>query len=163
MELILRTIPANFAEFEALAGEGKQPERLCALLLCALALFDKDPGAGTAALDLLRGPRPITPYDRQFLRDRLRGKPYLPLAYFDGAAPENGYRPREPYTLQVLADPRPRDLEPGYLRLFLRTAGADAPRPIKLRQKASTGQWFLWEYSSILSGIRLPAAEDPWT
>ncbi len=33
---------------------------------------------------------------------------------------------------------------------------------MKLRQKASTGQWFLWEYSSILSGIRIPAAQDPW-
>ena len=38
----------------------------------------------------------------------------------------------------------------------------DSPRPMKLRQKASTGQWFLWEYSSIFSGIRIPAAQDPW-
>ena len=67
-----------------------------------------------------------------------------------------------PYTLNVLADPRPQDLEPGYLRLFLKTTGADSPRPMKLRQKGSTGEWFLWEYSSILSGIRIPAAEDPW-
>ena len=36
------------------------------------------------------------------------------------------------------------------------------PRPIKLRQKPSTGEWFLWEYSSPLSGIRTPAAQDPW-
>ena len=64
--------------------------------------------------------------------------------------------------LNVLADPRPQDVEPGYLRVFLKTAGADSPRPMKLRQKASTGEWFLWEYSSILSGIRIPAAEDPW-
>jgi len=46
--------------------------------------------------------------------------------------------------------------------VFLKTAGADSPRPMKLRQKASTGEWFLWEYSSILSGIRIPAVEDPW-
>lgn len=162
MQVILQTVPTNFESFKALAGEWRQPEQLCALFLCALALFDRDPGSGTAAMNLLRGPRPMTPYDRQFLRDRLRGKPYLPFAYFDGATPENGYRPREPYALQVLEDPRPQDLEPGYLRLFLRTAGADAPRPMKLRLKTSTGQWFLWEYSSILSGIRLPAAEDPW-
>lgn len=30
-------------------------------------------------MNLLRGPRTMTPYDCQFLRDRLRGKPYLPL------------------------------------------------------------------------------------
>lgn len=101
-------------------------------------------------------------HDAQFLRDRLRGKEYLPLAYFEGAAPENSYTPAQPYVLNVLPDPRPQDMEPGYLRLFLRTAGADSPRPIKLRQKPSTGEWFLWEYSSPLSGIRIPAAQDPW-
>lgn len=130
--------------------------------MCALALFAKDKDGGTAAMNLLRGPRPMTPYDCQFLRDRLRGKPYLPLAYFEGASPENGYHPHVPYTLNVLTDPRPQDVEPGYLRLYLKTAGADSPRPMKLRRKGSTGQWFLWEYSSILSGIRIPAAEDPW-
>ena len=113
-------------------------------------------------MNILRGPRPMTPYDAQFLRDRLRGKAYLPLAYFAGATPENGYTPRTPYRLNVLADPRPQDLEPGYLRVFLRTAGADSPRPMKLRQKPSTGEWFLLEYSSVLSGIRVPASEDPW-
>ena len=62
--------------------------------------------------------------------------------------------------LQVLSDPRPQDVEEGYLRLFLRTAGADSPRPIKLRKKGEN--WYLWEYSSILSGIRIPAEADPW-
>lgn len=113
-------------------------------------------------MNLSRGPRPMTPYDAQFLRDRLRGKAYLPLAYFEGATLGNGYQPRVPYTLNVLSDPRPQDIEPGYMRVFLKTAGADSPQPMKLRQKASTGEWFLWEYSSILSGIRIPAAEDPW-
>ena len=151
MQVTIQSIPASLQEFETLAAGGRQPERICALFLCALALFDKDRDAGTAAMNLLRGPRPMTPYDAQFLRDRLRGKAYLPLAYFEGA-----------YRLNVLADPRPQDIEPGYLRVFLKTAGADSPRPMKLRQKASTGEWFLWEYSSILSGIRIPAAEDPW-
>ena len=162
MQVAIQKMPESLPEFEALAAEGRQPERICALFLCALALFDRDKDAGTAAMNLLRGPRPMTPYDAQFLRDRLRGKPYLPFAYFEGATPENGYQLRAPYRLNVLADPRPQDMEPGYLRVFLKTAGADSPRPMKLRQKASTGQWFLWEYSSILSGIRIPAAQDPW-
>ena len=162
MQVVIQKLPENLQEFEALAARGRQPEDICALFLCALALFDKDKDVGTAAMNILRGPRPMTPYDAQFLRDRLRGKSYLPLAYFEGAAPGNGYQPQTPYTLKVLADPRPQDIEPGYLRVFLKTAGADSPRPMKLRQKASTGEWFLWEYSSILSGIRIPAAEDPW-
>jgi hypothetical protein len=160
MQITLQTLPTALAELEALPRT--TPEAVCAGFLCALKLFQTDRDAGVAAMDLLRGPRPMTPYDVQFLRDRLRGKEYLPLAYFEGAAPENGYTPARPYTLNVLPDPRPQDVEPGYLRVYLKTAGADSPRPMKLRQKGSTGEWFLWEYSSILSGIRVPAALDPW-
>ena len=96
----------------------------------------------------------------QFLRDRLRDKKYLPKAYFEGATPENNYTPDEPFVLKVLPDPRPQDMEEGYLRVYLQTTGADSTRPLKLRQK--DGSWYLWEYSSILSGIRIPSAEDPW-
>lgn len=90
MQVVIQKIPENLSEFEMLTAEGRQPERICALLLCALALFDRDKNVGTAAMNLLRGPKPMTPYDGQFLRDRLRGKAYLPLAYFEGATPENG-------------------------------------------------------------------------
>ncbi len=162
MQITIQKIPQSLQEFEELVGMSETPEKICALFLCALSLFDRDKDSGTAAMNLLRGPRPMTPYDQQFLRDRLRGKSYLPLAYFEGATPQNGYQPTVPYILNVLADPRVQDVEPGYLRVFLKTAGADSPRPMKLRQKGSTGEWFLWEYSSILSGIRIPAAEDPW-
>lgn len=163
MWITIAHIPTSLEEFTDLAATlGRTPQGICALLLCAVKLFDKDKDEGVHAMDLLRGPRPITPYDTQFLRDRLRGKSYLPLAYFAGATPENGYTPLVPYMLEVLEDPRPQDVETGYLRLYLRTTGADSPRPVKLRQKASTGEWFLWEYSSILSGIRIPAQEDPW-
>ena len=160
MQVTCNCLPATLAEFEQLPR--RSPEEVCAGFLCALALYLKDKDAGIAAMNLLRGPRPMTPYDAQFLRDRLRGKEYLPLAYFEGATPENSYTPSVPYVLNVLPDPRPQDIEPGYLRVFLKTAGADSPRPVKLRQKASTGEWFLWEYSSPLSGIRIPAAQDPW-
>lgn len=163
MQITIEHIPESLEQFKAMAAETlPKPEAVCAAFLCALALYTADKEAGTAAMDLLRGPRPMTPYDVQFLRDRLRGKEYLPLAYFEGATPENNYTPENPYRLIILPDPRPQDTEPGYLRMFLKTAGADAPRPVKLRQKPSTGEWFLWEYSSILSGIRIPAAQDPW-
>lgn len=162
MQIIIQKIPESLQEFEALAAGQRTPEKISALFLCALSLFDRNMADGVSAMNLLRGPKPMTPYDAQFLRDRLRGKAYLPLAYFEGATPQNGYKPNAPYVLNVLSDPRPQDIEPGYLRVFIKTAGADSPRPMKLRQKASTGEWFLWEYSSILSGIRIPAAEDPW-
>lgn len=161
MQVTLQVIPGTLAEFQSHPQmDLSRPENTCAMFLCALQLYTKDKDAGVGAMNLLRGPRPMSPYDSQFLRDRLRDKTYLPLAYFEGAAPQNNYTPAQPYVLNVLPDPRPQDIEPGYLRLFLKTAGADSPRPIKLREKA--GQWYLWEYSSILSGIRIPAEHDPW-
>lgn len=161
MSVTFDKLPASAAEFSALAdGALNNPENTCALFLLALNLFTKDKDAGVAALNILRGPRPMSPMDIQFIRDRLRDKPYLPLAYFDGATPQNNYAPATPYTVQFYPDPRPQDWEAGYMRLFLKTTGADAARGIRLRQKGN--EWFLWEYSSVLSGIRIPAAEDPW-
>lgn len=119
-----------------------------------------DEGEGTVSV--LYPDQNMNNMDIQFLRDRLRDKKYLPLAYFDGASPENGYTPSNPLTIQLYSDPRPQDCEAGYMRMFLKTKGADSPRLIKLRQKPSTGEWFLWKYSSVLTGIRIPAALDPW-
>ena len=161
MLVTIQKLPTTAAEFASMPQmDLTKPENTCAMLLVALQLYTKDKNAGVEAVNLLRGPRPLSPYDVQFLRDRLRDKLYLPLAYFDGATPQNNYTPSQPLTLQVLPDPRPQDVEEGYLRVFLKTAGADSPRPIKLRRKGEN--WYLWEYSSILSGIRIPVKDDPW-
>ena len=137
MQVTLNALPASLAEFRNLSLN--TPDEVVAGFLCALNLYVKNPNEGVEAMNILRGPRPMTPYDSQFLRDRLRGKEYLPLAYFAGATPQNSYVPTQPYVLNVLADPRPQDIEPGYLRVFIATPGADSPRPIKLRQKPSHG------------------------
>ena len=161
MKITVSSVPTTSEEFSALPqNDLSKPENTCVMFLLALALYLKDSDAGVAALNTLRGPRPLSNYDIQFLRDRLRGKSYLPLAYFDGATPANNYVPSNPLTLEVIADSRPLDIEEGYLRLFLKTTGADSPRPIKLRQKGDS--WYLWEYSSILSGIRIPSEADAW-
>ena len=162
MKITVSSVPTTSEEFSALPqNDLSKPENTCVMFLLALALYLKDSDAGVAALNTLRGPRPLSNYDIQFLRDRLRGKSYLPLAYFSGATPANNYVPSTPLTLEVIADSRPQDIEEGYLRLFLKTTGADSPRPIKLRRKGDS--WYLWEYSSILSGIRIPSEVDAWT
>lgn len=161
MKVTVSAIPTTLEEFSALPQKDlSKPENTCVMFLLALELYLKNSDAGVAALNTLRGPRPLSNYDIQFLRDRLRGKSYLPLAYFGGATPANNYVPGTPLTLEVIADSRPQDVEEGYRRLFLKTTGADSPRPIKLRQKG--GSWYLWEYSSILSGVQIPSSEDAW-
>ena len=80
MQVTLNMLPASLAEFRNLSLN--TPDEVVAGFLCALNLYVKNPNEGVEAMNILRGPRPMTPYDSQFLRDRLRGKEYLPLAYF---------------------------------------------------------------------------------
>ena len=95
-----------------------------------------------------------------FLNDRFRdGKSYIPFSYFVGASPENGYTPRQPFTLLVGSN-HTSNTEEGYCKLFIPCGGADDPRPIKLRRKGN-GQWFLWE-QYLMTGIRIPTSADPW-
>ena len=111
MKMTVSSIPTTSEEFSALPqNDLSKPENTCAMFLLALALYLKDSDAGVAALNTLRGPRPLSNYDIQFLRDRLRGKSYLPLAYFSGATPANNYVPSIPLTLEVIADSRPQDM-----------------------------------------------------
>ena len=95
MQVTLSALPASLAEFRNLSLN--TPDEVVAGFLCALNLYVKNPNEGVEAMNILRGPRPMTPYDSQFLRDRLRGKEYLPLAYFAGATPQNSYAPTQPY------------------------------------------------------------------
>ena len=138
------------------------PAAAAALTVAALCAYAKDRSAGAAMLNFLRGPRPMSPMDENFIRDRfMDGKDYIPRSYFDGAKPENDYTPALPYTVSVKEQSNSREQE-GYITLYLFSGGGDNPRPVTFRNKPSTGQWFLWEYAALLSGIRIPKSQDAW-
>ena len=83
MKITIQSVPTTFDEFSALPqNDLSKPENTCVLFLLALHLYIKDKDAGIDAINALRGPRALSNYDIQFLRDRLRDKTYLPLAYF---------------------------------------------------------------------------------
>ena len=129
---------------------------------CSSVVWPTAQDMATDMLNWLRGPRPLTAYDIQFIRDRLRGKDYLPRSYFSGATPENNYTPVQPLAVTVIETAHSNDQgAEGYITLYLDCGGADSPRPIRLRHKPSTGQWFLWE-QFLLPGIRTPASANPW-
>ena len=129
-----------------------------AFFIASLVRYLDSTDDGHEMIDLLRGPRPMNDMDKDFLKDRLREKSYLPGAYFEGATPENDYTPDTPWTLLVYDDPM--NAEEGYLYIQVATTGADSRRRITLREK--DGRYYLWEYSNVLTGIRLPASQDPW-
>ena len=142
MKVVFDSLPATFTEFTKLPeADLSAPENTCAMFLLALRIYVENRDMGIEAINFLRGPRPLSNYEIQFLDDRLGDKKYLPMAYFDGATPKNNYDPPAPYTIGFLSDPRPQDCEDGYMRLCLKTAGADSPRAIRLRNK--NGSWYL--------------------
>ena len=121
---------------------------------------EADRGAAHEMLNFLRGPRPMSPLDEQFLRDRLAGKIYVIRSFWAGTSPQNGYAPSLPHSVTFYEDPYTYR-NAGYCRLNAVSSGADSPRQIVLRKKESTGEWFLWE-NFLLADIRPPAEADPW-
>ncbi|MCR4617427.1 MAG: hypothetical protein K5669_04465 [Lachnospiraceae bacterium] len=156
------TLPMNLEEMKALPEANmKAPEGVAALTVAALNVFPTDREECYKMLDYLRGPRPLSGMEKNFIRDRfMDGKDYLPRSYFTGATPENNYEPSKPYTVWM-KDNAAQMAEEGYKRLDLRSGGADSCRVVTLRNKPSTGEWFLWE-QALLVGIRIPTSQDPW-
>ena len=110
-------------------------------------------------LEFLKGPGALSPYERQFIRDRFMDHDYVPRSYFNGAVPQNDYLPSQPYTIAVSENPYSYQNQ-GYAKLFIRSGGADNPREVLLRL-AKDGKWYLWE-QFLLVGIRAPESSNPW-
>lgn len=156
------SLPESLAEMQKLPEAALEtPYQTAALTVLALCAYTADREIGTEMLNWLRGPRPLNGQELSFLNDRFRdGKTYLPFTYFVGAKPDNNYTPTEPYKIVVESN-HTSDDEAGYMKLFIPCGGADAPRPIKLRQRGSDKKWFLWE-QYLLTGVQTPKEADPW-
>lgn len=155
------SLPKNLSELQALSEISLDtPFKTVALTLLALCHFEENPEEVYEMLDFLKGPESVSPYEKQFIKERLTGKYYIPFSYFIGATPENGYTPTSPFTIEVFENPYSFDNE-NWATLWVKSGGADNMRSVKLRKKPSTGQWFLNDIQC-LSEIRKPKAEDPW-
>ena len=139
------------------------PEETAALTVAALVRYTEDQEAGIAMLNVLRGPKgPLSAQEIQLLKDQLlKDRDYVARSHFNGATPDNNYTPLQPYSVTVADSVHSYDQE-NYATLYIRSGGADSPRPITLRKKPSTGEWFLWNHVGLLPGIRVPASQDPW-
>ena len=156
---VFDSLPQNADELRRMPEFAlSDPFMTAALTVAVLCRYETDPAATAEMLNALRGPRPLSPFELQFLRDRLAGKGYKPFSFFQGASPANNYTPTRPYTITIWDDPYSYQNE-GYARLQLRSFGADNPRQVTLRRKGD--QWMLWE-QMLLSDIRTPAKDDPW-
>lgn len=153
-------LPESLAEMQALPeAELTSPYQTAALTLLALCAYAADKNIGTEMLNWLRGPRPLSGMDISFLNDRFRDGTHVPFSYFDGATPDNEYTPAEPFKVTVFSNPYSDDNE-GYMKLFIKSGGADNAREVVMR-KTADGKWLLWDQVLLVS-IREPKSKNPW-
>ena len=156
------TLPKNVAELEPIAQDCfGSPFKMAALAVAILMNYENDKDATVEMLNYIKGSRPLTPFEIQFLRDRLGGKMFVVRSFFKGTTVENDYTvPPAPFAIEVSDNPYSYQNQ-DYATLYLHSSGADSPRPVTLRHKPSTDQWFLWEHT-FLADIRVPQSQDPW-
>ena len=109
--------------------------------------------------------QPLSEMMKQNIKDRMTQNnkyPYIGKSYFKGATPENDYTPSVPYEIEVIENDYSNETE-GYKRLFLKSGGADSPRPITLRL-AKDGNYYVWSdsFMGLLSDIRGLESSNPW-
>lgn len=155
-------LPLNADEMKRLPEASLDtPFKTAALAVAALCRYGENPDDAIEMLNFLKGPEPVSGYEKQFFNERLKEKEYVPMSYFDGAIPDNGYKASVPYSISVYENPYSFDNE-NWATLWLKSGGADNMRSVKLRKKPSTGQWFLNDVQ-FLSEIRLPKELDKWS
>ena len=161
-KLTFPSLPTNLEQLKALPEASlTDPYAVAALSVLALTPFATNREESIAMLNFLKGPDPLNPAEIQQISDRfMDGKFYKVNSFFEGAMPQNNYTPSKPYTVEVSVTPYSFENQ-GWAVMYLHSGGADNPRPVKLRQKPSTGQWFLVEIQ-YLGDIRIPVAEDKW-
>ena len=155
-------LPQNVEELKSLPEAAlTDVYAVAALSLIALTRFETDREESIKMLNFLKGPDPLTPMALQQISDRfMDGKFYKVNSFFEGATPANNYTPAKPYKVKVSSTPYSFENE-NWAVLYLHSGGSDNPRPVKLRKKPSTGQWFLVEIQ-YLGDVRTPVAADKW-
>ena len=161
MEVVFSHMPATLEEFTSMPEfHFATPFQVAALFVIAICNYPRSDELCYDMLDAIKGPQKLSIRDKSFIRERMSDKKdYLGKAYLKGAAPGNNYEPTQPYTVIVGENPYTYVNE-GYAVLYIKTTGADSPRPITLRKKGN--EWFLWEFPGPLSGIRIPVSQDAW-
>lgn len=155
------SLPTNVAELQALPESSLDSAfKTTALTLAVLCNYEHNPDATIEMLGFLKGPGEVSGFEKQFIKEHLGSEGYKARSFFEGATPQNSYKPNVPYKITVIENPYSFDNE-NWATLYVQSGGADNPRPIKLRKKPSTGQWFLVEIQC-LADIRVPVEEDPW-
>lgn len=161
MAVTFSRLPESVADIQSMGSEAfRTPEFAAAAFVAIMCSYPEDPEAAYEMINVLKGPEGLSEYDKSFIKERMKGKDYIAFSYFSGASVDNNYTPSTPYTVNVHTNTYTY-AEDGYAKFYLQSAGADSMRPVSVRSKKSTGEWFLWD-QALLADIRKPASQDEW-
>ena len=130
----------------------RTPINTAALFVAALNVFNQNREESISMINHLRGSNPITAdeirmLDKSLAQNNTGG--YFARSYLEGATPQNGYSPSQPYTVIVTDNPYTyldTNGEKEYANLMVRCGGSEHPRSVTMR-KAGNGLWYLWEHA----------------
>lgn len=160
-KFVLQKLPSNLDELENLDKTYfQQPEFVCAMFVAVMKNFLNDKNETYKMIDYLKGPGEVSTYEKQFLDERMR-KPYIIDSYFEGATPDNDYKISYPYVINVIEN-KYTYISDDVAKFYMKSSGSDNIRPITVRKKISTGEWFLYD-EMLLADIRAPKSLDPWS
>ena len=157
-------IPYSIEKFLELRGQiANTPQGAAVMMIVAMRIYQQYPVEGMKCMTanctypLLANSTEIDSYEGQRmsntseLKRKLNDYSYLPMIYFKGASPSNGYTPDgPPYSAKTSVNQYSyTSSTDGSLRIkiFIATQGADSPRPVTVRKVGDL--YNITEYSSL--------------
>lgn len=166
-------LPRSPEEFVTLRNDlAQKPAGGAAMMVVALIVYAQDAKLGEKLITIAVEQRwlqadgqgyqgySLGRADQQRIRDQVGVRPYIAYSYVAGTSPEGGYAlPAGPLSIEIT---EVRDEGDGSTKVFVRSTGADSPRPIRLRPN-DKGIWKASEWSSVLVDVRRPTTkqDDP--
>ena len=148
--------PPEVAAFQQRQAEmASDPVGAVTVWFEAIFQYMADPELGAPMITLaMDDPDWNVPANSIFV-DRLNNRPRIFLSYIRGTSPENGYQPgpEADWELEV-TEVREPDAN-GEVTVYLRSTGADTPRPMAVR-KGDDGLFRASRYTSIYVDVRPP-------
>lgn len=165
----LNKMPSSLKEFKTQYNKmATTPEGAIIMFVAAMDIYSRNIELGELCMgwcfhpEERNGDKP----DRNFMSlivtrfHQGNPQPWLALSYFNGAKPENGYRPSVPYSMNI----RNRGDKSGYLsdleavveQRFVKSFGADNERPVKVLRVEGERLFYMFGYGSIVTKVRKP-------
>ncbi len=171
----ISTFPKNAEEFKLLRDTvAVTPEGGAAMFVIAMKMWVSNPAEGIKCMIMQREINDLQPQngaesymgyslgssEYSLFRSQINHQPYLPDSYIAGAVPGNNYQDADiDLEFEITSNPYSGDPSSGKFKVFIRSSGADSPRPVTMVRN-DKGLWKVKEYSSLIVGIRNAQKEE---